>query len=181
MSALADDSPEAVERSTDGSRETVAVGASWLDTVRAGDGGFPISVASVLDENCVDWLLDCQHRKPNPTTGAEPGGWAWTDLAGGVPETIDTASSLVALARWRHRYPQLKRHRLELAACRGIEWLVELQNTDGGWPTACRGWNVLAADRSACDVDGRRLACLGGLAKNLATRRPPRQAGFGSQ
>jgi squalene-hopene/tetraprenyl-beta-curcumene cyclase len=88
----------------------------------------------------------------NAYTGAEPGGWAWTDLSGGVPEAVDTASALVALARWRARYPHLKSHRLELAARRGVEWLLDLQNRDGGWPTFCRGWSALAADRSASDV-----------------------------
>ncbi|MFO8012907.1 MAG: prenyltransferase/squalene oxidase repeat-containing protein [Phycisphaerae bacterium] len=46
----------------------------------------------------VDWLLDQQHTEVHPYTRAEPGGWAWTDLAGGVPDADDTAGALLALA-----------------------------------------------------------------------------------
>ena len=105
-----------------------------------------------LDENCLDWLLDGQSTETNAYTGAAAGGWAWTDLPGGVPEAVDTANALLALAHWRHRYPHLKSHRLELAARRGVEWLLDLQNRDGGWPTFCRGWSLLTFDRSGCDV-----------------------------
>jgi squalene-hopene/tetraprenyl-beta-curcumene cyclase len=164
--------PSAAERFADGSRETVAVGASWLDTTPdshslislhsgAAVGGYrPAVDAEALDENCLDWLLDCQHSEPHPISGAEPGGWAWTDLSGGVPETDDTAAALIALVRSRHRYPQLKQHRLALAARRGIEWLLDLQNGDGGWPTFCRGWSMLPFDRSASDLTANAVRAL---------------------
>ena len=172
MNALAGESTTAnagqvVEHIADSSRETVAVGASWQDTVRGVEvselsPGVPPhrSDADALDENCLDWLLDCQHNETHPYTSANPGGWAWTDLPGGVPETDDTAGALVALARSRHRYPQLKQHRLQLAARRGVEWLLELQNGDGGWPTFCRGWSMLPFDRSASDLTAHALRAL---------------------
>src|SRR5687767_14128459 len=37
----------------------------------------------------LDWLLKCQHRKPHPFTGADPGGWGWSDLSGAVPDADD--------------------------------------------------------------------------------------------
>jgi squalene-hopene/tetraprenyl-beta-curcumene cyclase len=167
MNALAGKSPSAIERFADSSRETVAVGASWQDTAHDSqssdtplNGDQHVSEADSLDENCLDWLLDCQHTEPHPYTGAQPGGWAWTDLPGGVPETDDTAGALIALARSRHRYPQLKRHRLELAARGGVEWLLDLQNSDGGWPTFCRGWSLLAFDRSASDLTAHAVRAL---------------------
>ena len=46
-----------------------------------------------------DWLLDQQYTDVHPYTNAAPGGWAWTDLSGGVPDADDTAGALLALAR----------------------------------------------------------------------------------
>ncbi|MFH1300442.1 MAG: prenyltransferase/squalene oxidase repeat-containing protein, partial [Planctomycetota bacterium] len=37
-----------------------------------------------------DWLLQQQYKELHPYTSAEPGGWAWTDLPGGVPDADDT-------------------------------------------------------------------------------------------
>ena len=45
-----------------------------------------------------DWLLGQQMREKHPYTGAAPGGWAWTDLPGGVPDADDTPGVLLALA-----------------------------------------------------------------------------------
>jgi len=38
----------------------------------------------------LDWILSCQHVEPHPYTGAEPGGWGWSDLSGAVPDADDT-------------------------------------------------------------------------------------------
>ncbi len=45
-----------------------------------------------------DWLLDQQYKDVHPYTNAAPGGWAWTDLSGGVPDADDTAGALLALS-----------------------------------------------------------------------------------
>ena len=45
-----------------------------------------------------DWLLAQQYQKEHPYTHAAPGGWAWTDLPGGVPDADDTAGALLALS-----------------------------------------------------------------------------------
>jgi squalene-hopene/tetraprenyl-beta-curcumene cyclase len=160
------------EIAADSSRETVAVGAPWLETTHephsaiatlnghAHNSQADSVETDALDENCLDWLLDCQHDESHPCTGVPPGGWAWTDLAGGVPETDDTAGALLALVRLRHRYPQLKQHRLGLAARRGVDWLIEQQNSDGGWPAFCRGWSLLTADRSAADVTAHAVRAI---------------------
>jgi squalene-hopene/tetraprenyl-beta-curcumene cyclase len=171
INALAETSPptgfeQVNELVADSSRETVAAGAVFHDTVPSVEvaeshRSHPHrSDADALDENCIDWLLDCQHDEPHPYSSAIPGGWAWTDLPGGVPETDDTAGALVALARIRHRYPKLKQHRLQLASRRGVEWLVDLQNGDGGWPTFCRGWSMLPFDRSASDLTANAIRAL---------------------
>jgi squalene-hopene/tetraprenyl-beta-curcumene cyclase len=41
---------------------------------------------------------------------------------------------------------------------RGIGWLLDLQNRDGGIPTFCRGWLNLPFDRSCPDITAHALA-----------------------
>ena len=48
----------------------------------------------------LDWLLQCQHVEGHPFTGAEPGGWGWSDLSGAVPDADDTPGAMLALAHW---------------------------------------------------------------------------------
>src|SRR5439155_12512843 len=43
------------------------------------------------------WLLRQQYRVVHPYTNAAPGGWAWTDLPGGVPDGDDTPGAMLAL------------------------------------------------------------------------------------
>lgn len=45
------------------------------------------------------WLLDQQYKEVHPFTNAAPGGWAWTDLPGGVPDADDTPGAVSALLR----------------------------------------------------------------------------------
>lgn len=102
----------------------------------------------------LDWLLSCQHRVRHPFTGADPGGFGWSDLSGAVPDADDTPGALLALAAW-HRRPTTtaeQRDRIEQAAALALQWLVNLQNRDGGWPTFCRGWGKLPFDRSGTDL-----------------------------
>ncbi len=98
------------------------------------------------------WLLDQQYRSLHPYTHADPGGWAWTDLPGGVPDADDTAGALLALS---HLGPVDAES--DQAACAGVEWLLDLQNTDGGIPTFCRGWGRLPFDRSSPDLTAHAL------------------------
>lgn len=94
------------------------------------------------------WLLGQQTRDVHPYTGSPPGGWAWTDLSGGVPDGDDTPGALLALDRLRGPSdPEADR-----AAGAGIRWLLDLQNRDGGVPTFCRGWGKLPFDRSCPDL-----------------------------
>jgi len=98
------------------------------------------------------WLLAQQYRSEHPYTHASPGGWAWTDLPGGVPDADDTAGALLALWNLGFRDPQVLS-----AACAGITWLLDLQNSDGGIPTFCRGWGNLPFDRSGPDLTGHAI------------------------
>lgn len=98
------------------------------------------------------WLLDQQYHRLHPYTHAEPGGWAWTDLPGGVPDADDTAGALLALS---HLGPVDAES--SQAASAGVQWLLDLQNADGGIPTFCRGWGRLPFDRSSPDLTAHAL------------------------
>ncbi|MBP7748049.1 MAG: squalene--hopene cyclase [Phycisphaerae bacterium] len=98
------------------------------------------------------WLLNQQHRQRHRYTGADPGGWAWTDLAGGVPDADDTAGALIAL-----RSLGEPDGATIAAATDGVRWLLGLQNRDGGIPTFCRGWGRLPFDRSAPELTAHAL------------------------
>jgi len=97
-------------------------------------------------------LLDQQYKKPHPYTRTKPGGWAWTDLQGAVPDTDDTSGALIALHRLN------KDEAIPLEAVRnGILWLMNLQNSDGGFPTFCKGWGKLPFDCSCPDITAHAL------------------------
>ncbi len=103
------------------------------------------------------WLLDQQYRTVHPFTAAEPGGWAWTDLPGGVPDADDTPGALLAL---RQLSDADSFDECRDAAARGLQWLSDLQNADGGIPTFCRGWGTLPFDRSSPDLSAHVIrAC----------------------
>ncbi len=103
------------------------------------------------------WLLGQQWRRVHPYTGAAPGGWAWTDLPGGVPDADDTSGAVVALASLeeaeRRATPADVRH----AAVAGLAWLADLANRDGGVPTFCRGWGRLPFDTSCPDITAHAM------------------------
>lgn len=101
------------------------------------------------------WLTKQQYREFHPYTGAAPGGWAWTDLPGGVPDADDTPGAILALQ-------QLKAAEFDpfYAQRFGVRWLLNLQNGDGGWPTFCRGWTNLPFDRSSCDITAHAIRAI---------------------
>jgi squalene-hopene/tetraprenyl-beta-curcumene cyclase len=104
------------------------------------------------------WILETQHKQVHPYTGAQPGGWAWTDCAGGVPDADDTSAALIALYH-------LQQHGVTLNMAKdidaGIQWLMDLQNHDGGMPTFCKGWGRLPFDQSCPDISAHALlACV---------------------
>jgi squalene-hopene/tetraprenyl-beta-curcumene cyclase len=98
------------------------------------------------------WLLGQQHVTEHPFTHAAPGGWAWTPLAGGVPDGDDTPGALLALRRLGPVDEQARR-----AGHMGCRWLIKLQNSDGGLPTFCRGWGKLPFDRSCPDLTAHAI------------------------
>ncbi len=112
--------------------------------------------------DCVDWLLSCQQTEQHPFTGAAPGGWGWSDLSGAVPDADDTPGALLALAHVARSSSCSTHDRIKItkAAQRGTQWLLDIQNADGGWPTFCRGWGKLPFDRSGSDLTAHALRAL---------------------
>jgi squalene-hopene/tetraprenyl-beta-curcumene cyclase len=152
------------------SHEVVRKGIGFLEASVRQDGSWPIDTnlatwVTTLSVNALgeklpaadrgrirEWLLGQQYRVRHPYTGAPPGGWAWTDLPGGVPDADDTSGALVALRHLGNLDNQVRE-----AASMGITWLLDLQNRDGGMPTFCRGWGKLPFDRSSQDITAHAL------------------------
>ncbi|MEM9593459.1 MAG: prenyltransferase/squalene oxidase repeat-containing protein [Acidobacteriota bacterium] len=133
--------------------------ATWCTTLSiqglAETGGLTERLDGAQRGRLREWLLDQQHTDVHPFTGAAPGGWAWTDLPGGVPDADDTPGALLALDHLRRADgddPALDR-----AAESALGWLLDLQNRDGGLPTFCRGWGKLPFDRSSPDLTAHAL------------------------
>jgi len=152
------------------SHTIVEKGVRFLETSMRSDGSWPIdtnlatwvttlSIQALAGSQALSkpdqfqtlqWLLGQQVTNEHPFTHAQPGGWAWTDLSGGVPDADDTSGALLAI--WN-----LAGEAKLGAAVAGIEWLLGLQNRDGGIPTFCRGWGALPFDRSAPDLTAHAL------------------------
>jgi squalene-hopene/tetraprenyl-beta-curcumene cyclase len=118
------------------------------------------SAVGKMDGATYQWLMTSQQKQRDAVTGAEPGGWSWTDEPGGVPTAMDTAAVLLALAHGRQNSSPQQKRQIQSCASEGIHWLLKLQNNDGGWPTFCQGWTWLAADQSAADVTALVLRAL---------------------
>jgi squalene-hopene/tetraprenyl-beta-curcumene cyclase len=112
--------------------------------------GFP----RVEREQIARWLLAKQFQKTHPYTGAKPGGWAWTDCAGGVPDADDTSGALIALYHLKQQGVDVP---VDDAVRAGLAWLRSVQNSDGGMPTFCKGWGRLPFDRSCPDISAHAL------------------------
>jgi squalene-hopene/tetraprenyl-beta-curcumene cyclase len=119
------------------------------------------------------WLLDQQISGPGDwqvkNRDARPGGWAFEFRNDWYPDVDDTAFVLMALERVE--FPD--RARLQAATRRGIDWLLSMQNRDGGWGAFDRDndkWvltKIPFADHNAmidpatADVTARVVECLG--------------------
>src|SRR5262249_44851988 len=108
------------------------------------------------------WLADQQYTEFHPYTGAAPGAFAWTPLPGGVPDADDTAGAIIALCNLAGVIPPGRTESWDRWG-HARNWLIDLQNSDGGCPTFCRGWTGLAFDRSGADLTAHALRAFAGL------------------
>jgi len=124
---------------------------SWPIDTNLATWGTTLSVKALgeIEPETRAWLMRQQYHDVHPFTNAAPGGWAWTDLPGGVPDADDTAGALIAL------------HSEDVPTAEGAKagccWLLDLQNRDGGIPTFCRGWGTLPFDRSSPELTAHAL------------------------
>ncbi|MBL9083797.1 MAG: squalene--hopene cyclase [Planctomycetales bacterium] len=127
-----------------------------------------------LTPQLLDWLLSCQHTERHPFTGADPGGWGWTDLSGAVPDADDTPGAMLALHGFRELVDWEENDSLSGTLRVAHHWLLALQNSDGGCPTFCRGWGKLPFDRSGTDLTAHVIRTFPGfLEDNLKYDQDP--------
>ena len=105
-------------------------------------------------------LKSIQYKAVHPFNLAQPGGWGWTNYPGSVPDVDDTSGAILALLELY----QADRHD-EDSIINGCRWLIGLQNSDGGFPTFCKGWGRLPFDSSCADLTGHAMLA---MAKSLA-------------
>jgi squalene-hopene/tetraprenyl-beta-curcumene cyclase len=157
--------------------EVVKRGISFLKNQQRTDGSWPIDtdlstwvttlsikafgpqLKSVLSGDKIQkvkmHLLSIQNKEKHPFNGAEPGGWGWTNFSGSVPDADDTPGAILALLEMYEDKVEEKE-----AILNGCKWLIGIQNSDGGFPTFCKGWGKLPFDRSSADLTGHVLLAL---------------------
>ena len=122
-------------------------------------------------KRCADWLVSKECRQPgdwvaNVRHKVEPSGWYFEFNNGFYPDVDDTAMVAMALRR-------IGGDAAVASGRRGVDWMLALQNDDGGWAAFDRTVNrpilehVPFADHNAIqdpscpDITGRTLECLG--------------------
>jgi len=122
-----------------------------------------------------EWLISKQVLRPGDwavknTTG-EPGGWCFEFANDPYPDVDDSAMVLLALSRVHIEETSRQRQSMR----RGLEWVLSMQSSDGGWASFEMDVNktilceVPYADHNAMldpstsDVTGRVLEMLGTL------------------
>jgi len=158
--------------------------ATWLTTLSVNALAQATDYKTLLSNKnrsqILIWLLGQQYQAEHPYTHAAPGGWAWTDLAGAVPDADDAAGALIAIYNLAGPADNVTG-----PAFAGVKWLLDIQNRNGGIPTFCKGWGKLPFDRSAPDLTAHALAAwslwldrLPGPAKKRTEKAIRRAVGF---
>ncbi len=102
-----------------------------IAAIALADGGLPAFHPAM--RRAVRWLLDREVRTPGDwqkrRPGVEPGGWHFQFRNELYPDVDDTAMVILALRR-----AAMEGDAEAEAACRrGVDWLMAMQNRDGGW------------------------------------------------
>jgi squalene-hopene/tetraprenyl-beta-curcumene cyclase len=177
LSLMSMDSPG--YRRPDSTKRVLDKALSFLRKLQRPDGSWPIDTNLAIwvtsgavnalraagvesPASALAWLAKSQTQSIHSFTNAEPGGWGWTDLSGSVPDSDDTSGVLVALSVCADEASGSIPSMDPFLPCRqkGLRWLMNLQNSDGGWPPFCRGWGKLPFDRSCTDITAHALRAL---------------------
>ncbi|WP_318246439.1 squalene--hopene cyclase [Rossellomorea aquimaris] len=134
--------------------------------VDAGEGSIKKSVGYLLKEQHFkygDWAIE---------SGVNPGGWGFSESNSIHPDVDDTTAALRAIT-----YSAAENPLIRPSWDRGIEWVIGMQNRDGGWPAFEKnktkqiltsfpldGAEAAAIDPSTPDLTGRTLEFLGSRA-----------------
>lgn len=159
-----------------GNNAVVKKGIAFLKRTQRSDGGWPIDIdlstwvttlsvkalgvkkdevlTVVQKDGIIKHLKSIQNKVVHPFNGALPGGWGWTNYPGSVPDGDDTPGAILALLNIA---PPTTIKEEVLAAG---EWLLKLQNNDGGFPTFSKGWGKLPFDQSCADLTGHCILAL---------------------
>jgi len=136
--------------------------------------GVPAHSAAI--RNAGNYLLTKQHRKLGDWSlrvrDPVAGGWGFSDSNTLNPDVDDTTAALRAINQQARADPTYRE-----AWSRGLNWVISLQNKDGGWPAfekdtdnalltwiAISGAKSAAIDPSTPDLTGRTLEYLGNYA-----------------
>jgi squalene cyclase len=158
--------------------DVVRDGIAFLKRTQREDGSWPIDIdlstwvstlavkslrnkigeviSPVEQEKLTTHFLSIQNKTIHSFNGTKPGGWGWTSHSGSVPDGDDTPGTILALLA-------LNKHNLKLvrdSVLAGCSWLINLQNSDGGFPTFSRGWGKLPFDQSCADLTGHSILAL---------------------
>jgi sporulenol synthase len=140
-------------------------------------------ISSSAIQNSIQYLLQRQHYRyadwviHNPYT--LPGGWGFSDINTLNPDVDDTTAALRAIRKTASQSPTIRD-----SWYRGVNWVLSMQNDDGGWPAFEKNTNKkmltlvpidgsdsASIDPSTADLTGRTLEFLG-RDTNLAVNHP---------
>ena len=165
-----------------GNTDVITKGLGFLRTQQRADGSWPIdtdlstwvttlSIKALGQQMPVFFpddereklkihLKTVQYKEVHPFNLALPGGWGWTNNPGSVPDVDDTSGAILSLLELYDA------NRNEAGTItNGCRWLIGIQNSDGGFPTFCKGWGRLPFDSSCADLTGHAMLA---LAKSFA-------------
>lgn len=129
--------------------------STWVTTLAVKSLRNNLDVVLVQEEKqqITRHLLEIQNQQIHPFNGTQPGGWGWTSHSGSVPDGDDTPGTILALLALNQQDPK----RIKESILAGCNWLFQLQNSDGGFPTFSRGWGKLPFDQSCSDLTGHAI------------------------
>ncbi len=166
--------------------DVVKKGITFLKRTQRSNGGWPIDVdlstwvttlsikalrnkkdevlSPTQQKKLAIHLKSIQNKKIHPFNGTVPGGWGWTNFTGSVPDCDDTPGAMLALLQLQSS----ESNKNELIA--GAKWLLQLQNSDGGFPTFSKGWGKLPFDQSCADLTGHCILAISATIKNYGDK-----------